>query len=136
MVAADSIYFVKRGGGFDIYVTNGVGAIVASPLNQDLRDLIYLDTAGNVVSSLKNVYTSANFNKTGTGRITFTHSLNNVNALVEAKCESENVRDDVEARILRTSRTANSLQITTDEQDNGTTAGVPRDRYIKIWIYA
>ena len=31
---ADSIYYVRRGTGFDIYVTNSTGLVVAYPLNQ------------------------------------------------------------------------------------------------------
>lgn len=31
---ADTLYFIRTGGGFDLYATNSIGEIVAYPLNQ------------------------------------------------------------------------------------------------------
>ena len=38
-LTADTIYFVKAGIGFDLYVTNSSGTIVAYPLNVNVPDL-------------------------------------------------------------------------------------------------
>lgn len=41
----DAIYYVRAGSGFDQYVTNGAGLVVASPLNADVRSKL-LDPSG------------------------------------------------------------------------------------------